>query len=186
MMLISTPTTFKPIGTKPGFSFLELMVVIVMLSGLMAITVPRFETFFEQPQQKEFKNLVRVLKLLRNEAILGQIEYYLIFDLKKQNYHIEKEVKGGSRETVEQSKILKPYPFHEDFQLYQVNLAHENLLGSGSRILQLPVEIHIDSSGFVTPFTVVFVARETHQFWQLQTKNIMGQLEMKEERGEVF
>ena len=184
-MPISIQTTSNIPGSHDGFSFLELMVVVVMLSGIMAITVPRFESFFEQPHEKEYKNLVRVLKLLRNEAILGQVEYYLIFDLKKQNYHIEKEVKGGSREPVEQPKILKPYPFHEDFQLYQVDLAHEHQSG-GSRILQLPVEIHIDSSGFVTPFTVVFVARETHQFWQLQTKNLMGRLEIKEERGDLL
>ncbi|MGK5091436.1 type II secretion system protein [Deltaproteobacteria bacterium TL4] len=187
-MPISVPMIFDAVSHKTGkgFSFIELMVVLVLMSSVMAMTVPRFDGFFEKPQEKEYRNLARVLKLLRNEAILGQTEYYMIFDTKQQRYHIEKALKDGNRESMDSPKILKPHAFVVEFPLHQVTLAQVANQNTASRILQFPVEVSIDSSGFVTPFTLVFTDTETNHFWYINTKNIMGYLELKEETTELF
>ena len=41
-------------------------------------------------------------------------------------------------------------------------------------------EIFIDSSGFVTPFLLTFAEKEGTGVWEMESKGILGQMEMRE------
>ncbi len=167
-----------------GFSFLEIMIVMFLFSLILSFAAPQFFAAFEKTSETELRNLGRVINLLRNESIMGKNRYYLVFNPKDQSYHVELQRKEGGQIKVDHPKILRPHIFPEDFRLETVSLkqktprnqARFSLLGMVSK---KPITITIDSSGFVTPFTLFFTYNE--KMWLIQTKNIMGQLELKEE-----
>ena len=169
---------------KPGgFTFLEIMMVMFLLGLIVSFAVPQFFTAFEKASETELRHLVRVINLLRNESILGNSQYFIVFDPKEQGYHVEVQRKEGGRLTVDTPKILRPHTFPKDFHLETVTLKQNKANEASSFLLgtvpKKPVSIAIDSSGFVTPFTLFFSFDE--KIWRIQTKNIMGQLELKEE-----
>ncbi|MBF0277621.1 MAG: prepilin-type N-terminal cleavage/methylation domain-containing protein [SAR324 cluster bacterium] len=167
-----------------GFSFLEIMMVMFLFGLIMSFAVPQFFTAFEKTTDAELRNLTRVINLLRNESIMGKSRYYVIFSPEEQGYHVELQRKEGGQIKVDNPKILRPHTFPENFHLETVsltqrdasNLTKFSLSGIVSR---KPVVITVDSSGFVTPFTLYFTFNE--KTWLIQTRNIMGQLELKEE-----
>ncbi|MBF0236928.1 MAG: prepilin-type N-terminal cleavage/methylation domain-containing protein [SAR324 cluster bacterium] len=181
MMPTSIPRICKLKQSSSGFTFIEIMVVLVLMSITMSLAIPQITSFAEDPWQSEFGNLVRVFKLLRNESILGHRDYHIVFDVKEQQYYVEVGLKSGRFEKLESPKILKPHTFPESFALQQVSLTGDINSQSASRVLKQPVAVRIDSSGFVTPFTLVFVDTEANSFWKIATTNIMGQLELKQE-----
>ncbi len=63
-----------------GFTLIELIVVMAMLTVIMAITVPRFANFFRgQSVNEEIRRFAALLEYARNEAIstATQIDFYI-------------------------------------------------------------------------------------------------------------
>ena len=55
----------KRVSSTAGFSIVELMVVVVILSGLAALAMPRLRTFIAQGRQAEAKNLLAQIHTLQ-------------------------------------------------------------------------------------------------------------------------
>lgn len=166
-----------------GFSFLEIIVVLLVFGLLATFAVPQFFSAFEKTNTTEFRNLSRVFNLLRNESILGNTQYFIVFDPQEQGYYIELNRKEGGRVKLDSPRILRPHSFPENFKLESISLTQKSstptrtqykLLGTTP---QQPVAIQVNSSGFVTPFTLFF--RFDEEIWFIKTKDIMGHLEMK-------
>ncbi len=170
-------------GKRPaGFSFLEVMVALFLLALLSTFAAPRFMTVFEKTADREFRHLTRVLDLLRNESILGNKQFFIVFDPKKQKYHVEQQRKEGGRIEVEYPRILKPRIFPEDFHLENVSLSvRAPSLRAQWMLVETntpePVVVRIDNAGFVTPFTLFFSLGK--DVWFIQTRDVLGNLEMK-------
>ncbi|MBF0288422.1 MAG: type II secretion system protein [SAR324 cluster bacterium] len=166
-----------------GFTFIEIMIVMVLFSLLASLAAPEFFSAFEKTSQAELRKLVRVINLLRNEAILGNNQYYIVFDVLEQKYHIEVMRKEGGRVQVDSPKLLRAHSFPEEFRLEEISLTNDAIILKQNSFVGLSefakesVSVSIDSSGFVTPFTLFFTLDE--EIWLIQTKNIMGQLELK-------
>ncbi len=165
-----------------GFTFIEVMLVLVVFSLVAALAVPEFFAAFEKTNESELRKLVRVINLLRNEAILGNNQYYIVFDLEEQKYSVEVLRKEGGRAQVDTPKLLRPHSFPEEFHLNEIALTNDDItlkqkIVGLSSLAQDAVSVSVDSSGFVTPFTLFFTLDE--EIWLIQTKNIMGQLELK-------
>jgi prepilin-type N-terminal cleavage/methylation domain-containing protein len=184
---ISIPAIFKG-SSKPktqnlvrGFTFLEILVVLTLVVLLMGMAVPQFFAMFSKPHETEFKHLNNVLKILRNDAVLKSTSYCLFFDLKTQKMMTANEEESGtcSGEFLKNPKILKPHFFSEDLILREAKLAETNYLSAGTAADVL--EVHINSSGFVTPFFLLFTLPDSTNSWQIESKGIMGKLAMSEQ-----
>ena len=186
-MQTSIPAIFKRASKHKtqnivkGFTFLEILVVITLVLLLMGMAVPQFFALFSKPHELEFKHIRNVLKILRNDAVLKSTSYCLFFDLKSQQMMTTNEEESGrcSGEVLKNPKILKPHFFSEDLILREAKLAETNYLSTG--VSADILEIHINSSGFVTPFYLLLSLPDSSKSWQIESKGIMGKLELHEQ-----
>ena len=186
-MQISVPAIFektpkqKSCGSRSGFTFLEILVVLSLALIIFGTVLPQFLAFFSKPIEKEFKHINSVLKTLRNDAVLKNNSYCLTFDLKLQQLMTSEEFDSGecSKEFFENPDSLKPHEFPEDLILREAKLVDSSNIGSSS--VNEFLEVHINSSGFVSPFIVVFSQADVSNSWIIETKGIMGKLKIREQ-----
>ena len=171
----------KSCGSGYGFTFLEILVVLTLALLILGTVLPQFLAFFSKPVEKEFKHLNAVLKTLRNDAVLKSSSYCLLFDLKLQQMMTSEEVDSGecSEEFFEKPDSLKPHEFPEDLILREAQLAESSNLVFGATKGFL--EVHINSSGFVSPFMLVFSLPDESRSWIIETKGIMGKLLIRQQ-----
>ena len=171
----------KSCGSGYGFTFLEILVVLTLALLILGTVLPQFLAFFSKPVEKEFKHLNAVLKTLRNDAVLKSSSYCLLFDLKLQQMMTSEEVDSGecSEEFFEKPDSLKPHEFPEDLILREAQLAGSSNLVSGA--INEFLEVHINSSGFVSPFMLVFSLPDVSRSWIIETKGIMGKLLIRQQ-----
>ena len=186
-MQISVPVIFekkpkqKSCGSRYGFTFLEILVVLILALIIFGTVLPQFLAFFSKPIEKEFKHINAVLKTLRNDAVLKNNSYCLIFDLKLQQMMTSEESDTGecSKEFFEKPDSLRPHDFSEDIILREAKLVESSNIGSSS--VNEFLEVHINSSGFVSPFMLVFSLADASNSWIIETKGIMGKLLVREQ-----
>ena len=156
------------------------MVVITLLALLAGYAVPNFAAFFTSRQESEFQHLTKVLRMLRTDAVLRSRSYCLTFDLKKQLMHpgLVESGKCGGKQLQEEDwpKWLKNHEYPEELVLQEARFASEMPGMDPPEAL----EVRIDSSGFVTPFLLTFAEEEGFRFWEMESKGILGKLEMRE------
>jgi len=164
-----------------GFTFLEIMVVLTLGILLMGMVVPQFFTLFSKAHESEIKHLRSVLKILRNDAVLKSTAYCLLFDLKAQQMMItgEDELGNCGKEILEKPKVLEPHHFPEDLILSTARLIGDDFASSGTASDLL--DVHINSSGFVSPFFLVYSLHDSSKSWIIESKGIMGQLLLREQ-----
>ena len=163
-------------GSGNGFTFLEILVVLTLALLILGSVIPQFLAFFSKPIEKEFKHINAVLKTLRNDAVLKNTSYCLLFDLKLQQMMSSEELESGecSKEYFEKPNSLKPHKFSEDLVLGEAQLAgSSNLVSESTREF---LEVHINSSGFVSPFMLLFFLPDVSSSWIIESDGIMGKL----------
>ena len=178
--ICSTHSKLKTHNSVRGFTFLEILVVITLFVLLMGMAVPHFFALFSKAHEVEYKHLKSVLKMLRNDAVLKNSSYCLIFDLKNQQMLVSTEDPTGkcSEEFLQEPKVLKAHFFPEDLNLREAKLAESHYLSSGANADFL--KIHIKSSGFVTPFFLLFSLPDSSKSWQIESSGLMGKMELSE------
>ena len=163
-----------------GFSFMEILLVLTILILLIGTILPNFFVFFSKPHESEFKHLSSLIKILRNDAILKSMSYCIKFDIQNQQIiNYEKDKSGKCKtEHLTRPKVLKPHVFPEELILRDAKYSEENpkSYGNSNNLL----EIYIDSSGFVTPFSVIFSLKDFSKSWIIESESIMGNLQIKE------
>ncbi len=163
-----------------GFTFLEILVVLTLGVLLIGMVVPQFFSLFSKAHESEFKHLSSVLKMLRNDAVLKNTAYCLLFDLNAQQMMttVEDEFGNCGKEILEKPKVLKPYDFPEDLILSTAKLIGDDFASSGTASDLL--DVHINSSGFVSPFFLVYSLHDSSKSWIIESKGIMGQMLLRE------
>jgi len=147
----------------------------------MGMVVPQFFSLFSKAHESEFKHLSSVLKILRNDAVLKSTAYCLLFDLKAQQMMttVEDEFGNCGKEFLEKPKVLKPYDFPEDLILSTAKLIGDDF--ASSETVSDLLDVHINSSGFVSPFFLVYSLHDSSKSWIIESKGIMGQLRLREQ-----
>tara|TARA_B100000945_G_scaffold308108_1_gene297334 strand:+ start:618 stop:1178 length:561 start_codon:yes stop_codon:yes gene_type:complete len=182
--LVQAISEKKPIqryyGSGNGFTFLEVMVFVTLILLISGSVLPQFLAVFSKPIEKEFKHINAVLKTLRNDAVLKNNSYCVLFDLKLQQMMTSEKLDSGecSKEFLENPNSLKPHEFPEDFILSKAQLAGSSNLSPGA--INEFMEVHINSSGFVTPFVLIFSQNDVLSSWIIETKGVMGNLLIRE------
>ena len=148
---------------------------------ILGTVLPQFLAFFSRPVEKEFKHINAVLKTLRNDAVLKSSSYCLLFDLKLQKMMTSYKVDTGkcSEEFFEKPVSLKPHKYPVDLKLREAQFLGSNNLVPGA--INGFLEVHINSSGFVSPFMLVFSLPDVSRSWIIETKGIMGKLLIRQQ-----
>lgn len=82
-----------------GFTFLELVIVVVILGIIFAVSVPRFQGFYRDARvKKAAQNIVTLSRLLREKAILEQAVYSLNFDSAKAKFIVSCNKNNAEKE----------------------------------------------------------------------------------------
>ena len=186
-MQISVPAISEKIPRQKycisgyGFTFLEILIVLTLALLIFGTVLPQFLAFFSKPVEKEFKHINAVLKTLRNDAVLKNNSYCLLFNLDSQQMMTSEAFDSGkcSEEYFEKPETLKPHAFMKDLVLRDAKLAGSINLVPGS--INEFLEVHINSSGFVSPFILVFSSPDVSRSWIIETKGIMGKLQIREQ-----
>ena len=145
----------------------------------MGLAIPQFSSLFAKAHENEYKSLVRLMKLLRNEAVLRSCSYELVLDPGQQKYWVESK-KKFCQDSISRDKLIpnadKAHLFPKELSLLEVAFS-----SSGGTPFQgsQAFPVHIDNSGFVTTFVMTFQEKESHKLWEISTTDIMGNLELK-------
>lgn len=77
-----------------GFTLLEISLVLLLLSVVLVVVVPRFRDRGRAELLSHAHRLQLTFRLLRNEAVLNGAAYRLYFDLDQQRYWVVPEEAG--------------------------------------------------------------------------------------------
>ncbi len=102
---------------KKGFTLIELIVVIAIISIIVAIAVPKGTVSLSFKERRDLMELKRDILYARNMSITEVKRYSLDIHPKKNYYYINKYVKddGNDRE------IVKKKTFESDLKIITVN-----------------------------------------------------------------
>ena len=84
-----------------------------------------------------------------------------------------------SEKIIEKPDSLKLHEFPEDLILSEAQIAGSSNPVSGA--INEMMEVHINSSGFVSPFRLVFSLPDVSRSWIIKTKGIMGKILIREQ-----
>jgi Tfp pilus assembly protein FimT len=129
-----------------------MLVVLVVLSLIAAVSVPLFQTLVQGKVQREATRLSRLIRILRNEAVLTHTDFRLVISLKEQAYWVEAR-SGDKYQVRTDAAVLRKHTLPATLSLVDLVV----LGGLHSREAELrPTPITVDSSGFVDPFLLHF------------------------------
>ena len=66
---------------KHGFTLLELIVVLFVISVVMALVLPSFTGFGEQKLKSEVREMASILRYMNDSAVARKATYFIRFDL---------------------------------------------------------------------------------------------------------
>jgi hypothetical protein len=128
-----------------------MLVVLVLLSLIVGVSLPVFQTLLQGQVQREATRLAGLIRALRNEAVLTRSDFRLVVSLKERAYWVEQRVDGRYRPRTEPS-MLRKHSFPAAFRLTDLVV----LGGSHTPLIERPVPLTVDASGFVDPFLLHF------------------------------
>lgn len=167
------PVKTSKTGLK-GTTFLEVMVVMVVLSLIMFMALPAFQSIMASAVEEESNRLASVIRMLRNEAVLNRRNFRLVLNLKEGDYKVEeKQTTGNYTERVD-PKELRAHQFPKGFQFSDAKMLGDEFSPDGVAIMP----VHIDSSGFIDPFVLHFTDRDTP--WTFRVAGFIGKIELLE------
>ncbi len=154
------------------------MLVLGLLAVIMFLAVPGFQNLLQGTLQQEVNRLSGVIRLLRNEAVLTNTRYRLMFDLKAGRYFVEQQDEYGAFVRREDPAALRGHAFPEDLALQDVVLFGR--IEDEDRAEPLPIVV--DGSGYVDPFLLRF----THggSDYTLRVAGFTGRVTLEEGHAE--
>ena len=164
--------TSSPPPGAAAFTLVELLLVLALLSVVMLIGLPAFQSLLQSTLQREVNHATGVIRLLRNEAVLTNTRYRLMLNLKENRYFVERQDDLGRFATVEDLRELRPHKFPRELQVQDLVLLGRTFHTDEAE----PVPILVDASGYVDPFLLHF----THDGsdYTLRGSGFTGRLEL--------
>ncbi len=158
-------------ATRAGFTLLELLMVLALLTLSLVMVTPNFFSMLESEREREVSRLIRVMRLARNEAVLTGRRQRMWFDLKQNAYAFEKEV-DGVFEAYQRPRLMRAHQLPESLVIVDLML-----VGSGSeRIRSRRVPILIDHSGYMDPFMLHM--RQGEEFFTIRANGLSGRFDV--------
>ncbi len=150
------------------------MVVLGLLALVMLLALPALQNLLEGSLQREVRRISSVVRLLRNEAVLTNSRFRLMFDLDDGAYHVEQRNESGAYEQRTDPKELRPHAFPSSFEIKDLVLFGEVSRQEREKV----VPIIVDSSGYVDPFLLHFSDGDAE--YTLRVTGFTGRIELVE------
>ncbi len=125
--------SMRPFRTRrlsQGFTLIELMVVMLLISIVLAVSIPRFEGgVFEDPTKKLSRYMINTIRTLRSQAMQKQQVHSLVIDLSNHKMWITNETMGEEELEAagEQARTLPG-----NMQIVDVQFPDEEPVSSGT------------------------------------------------------
>ena len=159
-------------SARAGFTMLELLVVLALLSMTLVLVMPSLGSMARSETQQELQRLGRVIRMVRNEAVLAGRRHHIAFDLVNNRYAISYEDAEMGFINYERPRSLQPHQLPDSLRLAELQPA-----GTGSApIRDRAVEILVDHSGFMDPFTLLL--REDKTLHAIRVAGLSGRIDM--------
>jgi prepilin-type N-terminal cleavage/methylation domain-containing protein len=114
----------------PGFTLIELMVVMLLISIVMAVIIPRFDGGpFQDPTKKLSRWMVNSIRHLRSTAIQKQKSQALVIDLNEQRMWM---VSDGMSEEELSAATEKAFKIDTSMQIVNVQFPDQEPISTGS------------------------------------------------------
>lgn len=124
----------------PGFTLMELMVVMLLVSIVLAAAIPRFEGgAFHDPDKKVSRWIINTVRTLRSTAIQKQQLQALVLDLNNSRMWIINE--SMDEETLS-AAAEKAFSLPKSIQIVDVQYPQRDRITSGT------TEIHFFPAGY--------------------------------------
>ncbi len=120
-----------------GFTLIELMVVMLMITILLAVAIPRFEGSLLQDSAKLVtRRIIHTVRALRNRAVQQQKLQSLVIDLDDQRFWA---TSASMDEQAAASAAEKAFKLPESIRFMEVQFPHRDPINSGkAKILFYP------------------------------------------------
>lgn len=140
-------------GKRPaGITLIELLVVLGLTATMLMLAVPTFQNLLQGTLDREVNRLASVIRMLRNEAVLGNNYFRLMVNLEEQKIYVEKRDLQGNYYELSNPKILRAHTFPSSMTLRDVILFGKVIRPDDKK----PVPIRIDPTGYIDPFLLHF------------------------------
>lgn len=113
-----------------GFTLIELIVVMLLISIILAVAIPRFDGgMFQDPQKKVSRWLINTVKTLRSAAIQKRTLHTLVIDFEHNKmWTIAEQADGDASQTQPQRTFEMP----EDIRIMEISFPNDENVNSGT------------------------------------------------------
>jgi prepilin-type N-terminal cleavage/methylation domain-containing protein len=127
-----------------GFTLVEIMVVITLISIMLVFAVPNFQSLTTDTTKDTNNWIVLTVKMLKQGALRNKKTYTLHVSMESNKiwYTQETDEGEGEEEGEEENKILGEYKIPEGLKIVDVEFPEEEQISSGE------VEINFYVKGF--------------------------------------
>lgn len=125
---------------KRGFTLIELMVVMLLISIILAVAIPRFDsTPFQDPGKKLSRWMINTVRHLRASAIQEQQIQSLVVDLSEQRMWMANE---GMSEEEQAAAAEKAFDLDSSMRMVNAQYPDQERINSGT------IEIRFYPAGY--------------------------------------
>jgi general secretion pathway protein H len=154
---------------KAGFTLVEIVVVMVLLSMFMLLSVPLFSTVGSSSLGTSARRLSGTIKYLFNESAMSGLEYRLIYDLDEGTYRAQiLEVDGELVDAPDQGRQAA---LKGDVRFMDLQLPGRGKFSAGE------VTTRLDPSGWVEE-TIIHLDDGTGEMLTLRVMPLTGTTEV--------
>ncbi len=143
-----------------GFTLLELLVVLFILSGAAVLVLPRLTAMQDGDARSSARNIAAMMRYLDERAVAGRTRYRLQLDLNEQKISVQQLGKEGVAKLPD-DPFLQRNPLIGSARLEDVSTERSGIINSGSIAvtygiggLSEPIVLHLGIPGREKPFTV--------------------------------
>lgn len=103
---------------KAGFTLIELMVVMMMITIILAVAIPRFDGgVLQDPTKAVARRMINTVRSLRSEAVQHQQVHALVIDLDNQRFW---KLNGAMDEQAVAAAAEKAYTLPESVRFMEI------------------------------------------------------------------
>lgn len=167
-----------------GFTLIETTVVLVIIALLFGLVVPSLSRSRRQEQRAAVRKLSLASRYLLQEAVAQRSLFWLIIDMEKQRWYVEKPKIDYAAGTVERvrytdRRLAKEYKLPEGIRFVAVETTEAGRVSSGNAVIRyLP-------TGFVDPAIIQLEDPVEDRKWSLVIEPLTGFTDIKHEHVEL-
>lgn len=161
-----------------GFTLLELAVVLVILSGIAALVLPRLALFKDGDTRTAARNIATLLRYVDERAVAGRIRYRLQLDLNEQRISVLQISASGEEQPPDDPFLLRN-PLVGDARIADLTTERLGTVTSGT------VKITYGPGGLAEPVLLHLGNPESRQY-TIQALPVNGSVKVAQGYLEVI